>query len=90
MQVCKTTRRVLSQCPTLKVNLSDHFNSLRTMQEAATEKATEQGLNKKQIKLALDAFKYNLERIKDTIMLADQSMKATNDQFKKIRNAMMW
>jgi len=47
-------------------------------------------LNKKQIKVAMQNLSDNIGRIKDTISLAGESMKITDEQYKKIKNAMMW
>ncbi|XP_057306571.1 uncharacterized protein LOC130644831 [Hydractinia symbiolongicarpus] len=89
-EVGKTTKRVLTQCPTLKINITDHLNELSALEGSALDKATNQGLNKKQAKISLQVIKDNMVRISDTIELANESMKVTDDQFKKIKNAMMW
>lgn len=89
-EVCKRTRRVLSQCPSLKVNLTDQLSVLENESATLQEAGVGAGLNKKQIRVAIQNLNDNLERIKDTIYLADESMKITDDQFKKIKNAMMW
>lgn len=86
----KTTKRVLIQCPTLKINITDHLNELKALEGSALEKATNHGMNKKQAKISLQVIKDNIARISDTIELANESMKVTDDQFKKIKNAMMW
>jgi len=89
-EVCKTTKRVLLQCPTLKINLTDHLKKLNADKNTTNDKLTELGFNKKQCKISLDYFEENLLRIQDTIELADESMGITDEQFKKIKNAMMW
>ena len=81
---------MIAQCPVLKINISDHLNSLNEIKDIANQKAVEQDLNKKQTKFALRIIKDNMTHIEDTIILADESMKVTDDQYKKIRNAMVW
>lgn len=89
-EICKTTRRVLSQCPVLQVSLSDSLKTLTTLNETASNKASVMDFSKKQIKISLQIINNNILRIEDTIALAGESMKATDDQFKKIKSAMMW
>jgi len=89
-EVCKKTRKVLSQCPTLKVQLSDQVKELERESETLLDKGSSVGLNKKQLRVAAQSMEDNIEKIKDTIALADEAMRITDDQFKRIKNAMMW
>ena len=89
-ELCKTTRRVLLQCPSLQVTLSDSHTALVELQGSANSKAAAMDFNKKQIKLCLQFINNNISRIEDTIGLADEAMKVTYDQFKRIKTAMMW
>lgn len=89
-KVCKKTRKVLAQCPVLKTQLSDQLRVLEEKSENLLEKGANTGLNKKQIRVAVQNLNEDIEKIKDTIALADESMRITDEQFKKIKNAMMW
>ena len=42
------------------------------------------------MRIAVQNLNEDIEKIKDTIALADESMRITDEQFKKIKNAMMW
>ena len=74
----------------LKVQLSDQCKELERESETLLDKGSSVGLNKKQLKVAVQSLEDNIEKIKDTIALADEAMKITDDQFKRIKNAMMW
>lgn len=89
-QVCKTTKRVIAQCPALKVNLSDYLTSLNELKDTASKRSNELGFNRKQTKMTLDNIKTNISRVEDTLQLIDESLRITDKQFKKIKNAMMW
>ena len=89
-EVCKSTKRVLSQCPPLRVSLSDSLVALSELQPGVEEKAVEGGLTKKQVKVCVEQVAENISRIQDTVCLADESMKVTDEQFNKIKAAMMW
>ena len=84
------TRRVLAQCPVAKVKLMEQSNELEKIRAVAMEKAIEMNMNKKQAKLSVGVVEANMTRIRDASFLADESMKVTDDQFKKVKNAMMW
>lgn len=81
---------MLAQCPVLKTQLSDQLRVLEEESENLLEKGANVGLNKKQIRIAVQNLNEDIEKIKDTIALADESMRITDEQFKKIKNAMMW
>lgn len=89
-KVCKKTRKVLAQCPVLKTQLSDQLSILEEEAENLLQKGVSVGLNKKQMRVAVQNLNEDIEKIKDTIALADESMRITDEQFKKIKNAMMW
>ena len=80
----------MAQCPVLKTQLSDQLRVLEEESENLLEKGANVGLNKKQIRIAVQNLNEDIEKIKDTIALADESMRITDEQFKKIKNAMMW
>ena len=40
--------------------------------------------------MTLDNIKTNISRVEDTLQLIDESLRITDEQFKKIKNAMMW
>ena len=81
---------MLAQCPVLKTQLSDQLRVLEEESENLLKKGANVGLNKKQIRIAVQNLNEDIEKIKDTIALADESMRITDEQFKKIKNAMMW
>lgn len=80
----------MAQCPVLKTQLSDQLRVLEGESENLLEKGASVGLNKKQMRVAVQNLNEDIEKIKDTIALADESMRITDEQFKKIKNAMMW
>lgn len=81
---------MLAQCPSLKVLLSEDLQKLKEYASTLQQAAIAAGLNKKQAKVAAQNLSENIERVKDTLVLGDEAMKVTDDQFKKIKNAMMW
>lgn len=74
----------------MKVLLSEDLQKLQDYTSTLQQDAIAAGLNKKQAKVAAQSLHENIQRVNDTLVLGDEAMKITDDQFKKIKNAMMW
>ena len=81
---------VLIHCPTAKVTLENAVNQLDSLHDSAFEKGINEGLTQKQCKLQLAKIRDNRTRIKDTISLADDTMKIVDEEYRRIKTAMMW
>ena len=89
-QVNQTCKDVISKCPPSKVHLEDVLAKITGMRDNAVELGMSQGLSEQYCRSAQVKIRDNEMRIKETIKLGGETMKIVDEEYRRIKTAMMW
>ena len=80
----------MALCPSCKVALEDVLARIAPVKANVVEIGMSQGLSEKYCKKINEKVENNEARIKETIKLGEETMKILDEEYRKIKTAMMW
>lgn len=89
-QLNPACKDVTSQCPPSKVALEDVLTRIASMKGNIVEIGMSQGLSEQYCKNIVVKMDKNVARITETIKLGEETMKIVDEEYRKVKTAMMW
>jgi len=89
-EVNPSCKEVIAQCPICKVALEDVLTRIGPIKANVVEIGMSQGLSEKYCKSINVKVANNEARIRETIKLGEETMKILDEEYRKIKTAMMW
>eukprot|EP00112_Aurelia_sp_Birch-Aquarium-sp1_P014334 Seg3085.2 transcript_id=Seg3085.2/GoldUCD/mRNA.D3Y31 product="Ras-related protein RabC" protein_id=Seg3085.2/GoldUCD/D3Y31 len=89
-EVNQTCKDVISKCPPSKVLLEDVLAKIAGIRDKAVDLGMSQGLSEQYCRSVQAKIRDNEARIKETVKLGGETMKIVDEEYRRIKTAMMW
>ena len=89
-QVGAASKKVLVQCPGALNSLRESEDKINELKVTAFEHATARGMTQRRAKAAVCNIDANCTRIGEAVATAMETMTAVDNDYKKIKAAMLW
>ncbi|XP_032242481.2 uncharacterized protein LOC5516669 [Nematostella vectensis] len=89
-ELCQSSKKVLSNCPVAHNRLKETQQKIDKLRVSAFDRAMASGMSQRRARAALANIDANCNRIREAIATAMESMTAVENDYKKIKAAMLW